>query len=445
LDEPISPNTNLRPRDRIGLSAHYFFIFAALGFVATFLPLFLRDRGLTLTQIGALSAILALAGAGTQVPLGMLSDRIGRRKPLVIGGGLILGGLYLLLGRIQSFPGFCALYFAIGTLFFTIATLTNALISDWTAGTRSTGRNFGITRIWGSLGFIASLVVASVVPKVSEGGNLLPAITVLYWIGALSIIPVSEPERRRHESQRTFEDLPKLLKNANLSIFLAAFLLYRICENGGISFLSIYLRNLDASRSLIALAFAFNALVEIPFMVWVGGASDRIGRRPPLVIAFLTNPLRLFLYSLLVRPADVFFVQLFHGLTFSFALVGSLAFVADLSPGRLRATGQGLLNMVSALAMAAGPFLGGLVADRTSISAMYVWLAAIALTGGIVFLLFVRESHPELSAERLAARISVRHPLLRPVVKILSQPLLGRAGGLTEKDCDIDRTGRVGL
>ena len=420
--------SSLRPRDRLGLSSHYFFMFAAAGFTIAFLPLFLRGRGLSLTQIGALGAIYALAGASTQVPLGALSDRLGRRKALAVAGALALGATYLLFDRARGFPDFCLLYLVTGTLFFTIATLTSTLISDWTAGTRSTGRSYGITRIWGSIGFIATLVVVSAFPGVTRGANLLPAIAVLLWFSGLCISSVAEPEQHSREPQPLFKGVPRLLRNTNLSVFLLTFFLFRMCESGSLSFLSIYLEDLKASRSLIALAFAFSAVVEIPFMIWVGGASDRIGRRPPLVIAFLAMPLRLFLYSQLARPADVFFIQLFHGLTFSFMLVSSLAFVADLSPGELRGTGQGMLTMVAAAAMGLGPFLAGWMGDRVSISSMYIVLAGVAFVSGLIFILFVHESHPELNAERLDMRAARRHRLLRPGVNFLSRPIFALIG-----------------
>jgi len=421
-------------RDRIGLSSHYFFSFAAIGFTAAFLPLFLKSRGLSLTQIGALTAIYSLAGASLQIPFGALSDRLGSRKPLAISAAMLLGATYLLLNRVRGFPGFCGVYLIAGILFFTIATLTSALLSDWTAGTRSTGRSYGVTRIWGSTGFIVTLAIVSLMPSITSGSNLLPAIAGLFWLGGLSIGLVGEPQRGSAERRSLFKGLPRLIGNRNLSVFLFTFFLFRLCESGSMSFLSIYIQQLGGSRSLIALAFALAAIVEIPFMVWVGGMSDRIGRRPPLVMAFLAMPVRLFLYSRLHDPMNVFYIQLFHGLTFSFMLVASLAFVADLSPGDLRATGQGLLGMTAGLAATLGPLLGGVFADQISISSMYLTLMGIALTAGVVFILFVHESHPEISMERLDARAASKHILLRGFAGILSRPILGRLRGADTLD-----------
>lgn len=410
-------------RNRYCVSSQFFFSFCATAFTVTFLPLYLRGRGLTLTEIGTLGAIYAFAGAVVQIPLGSLSDRLGRRKPLAVIAALILGSVYLLVMRAGSFWEFFGLYLTAGVLFFTIATLMSALISDWTAGTRTTGAVYGGTRIWGSIGFIASLVLMSRFPAITEGQRFLPVVTALFWLGGLSVLMVAEGKHQPREHRPLLKGLPKLFGNTNLTVFLSALFLYRICESSSYAFLSIYLKELHGGSSLIAMTFAFSAIVEIPFMLYVGGASDRMGRRPPMVLAFLSLPLRLFLYSQLRNPTDILYIQLLQGFTFSFMLVPSIAFVADLAPGELRATGQGLLSMISGIAAATGPFLGGWLADRLSISSMFATTALIASVAGMIFILFVRESQPDLSAEHIGNRIGRWHPILRPVVRLLSKPI----------------------
>ena len=413
-------------RNRRGLSAHYFFSFAALGFTATFLPLFLRSRGLSLKQVGALSAIYALSGACAQIPVGALSDKLGSRRPVSVLAAILLGVTYLLFNSARSFGQFFVLYLVGGILFYTVATLTSALISDWTAKTGNTGHYYGTTRIWGSIGFIVTMVIVSAVPRMTQGKNLLPFVAVLFWTSGLAISSVVESKHHERSVRPAFHNVPRLLRNRNLALFMLAFFLYRCCEGGGMGFLSIYLNeHLHASRSLISLAFAWNAIVEIPFMLWVGGASDRMGRRPPLVIAFLTLPLRMFLYSQLRNPQDIFFVQLLQGFTFSFMLVPSMAFVADLAPGELRATGQGLLGMTAGIATSAGPFIGGRIAQHLSISSMYMAIAGTALVAGMIFILFVHESQPDVDPEYIRSRIKRWHPILRPVVNLLSRPIFG--------------------
>ncbi len=410
----------LSRRNGFGLSAYYFLSLASQGFVVAFVPLYVKSRGITLTQFGVLSALYAIAGVLTQLPIGMLADRLQHRRPLILAGTALLGGSYLLYGLADSFPQFCALYLLTGSVFFTTATLTSTLISDWTARTGNTASVFGGTRIWGSIGFIVTLAIVGAMPRLISGGNLLPMIAVLFLMSGLTMLPISEPARVRKTEHARLAGVKKLLGNRNLAIFLASYLIYGISQSSTMSLFSLYLQSLGSTKQIIAWAYVVAAVIEIPFMIWVGRASDRIGRRPPLVLAFLTLPLRLFCYSRLVDPTHVFYIQLFHGLTFSFMLVSAMAFVADLSDGD-RATAQGLLSMSNAIAMAVGPSIGGYVADRTSIAVMYGMFSIIALVGGLVFVLFVRESHPGLaSAEHVAGGLLITRPLRR----ILRAPVI---------------------
>lgn len=416
----MSGDTSIARRNGIGLSAYYFLSLASQGFVVAFVPLYVKSRGITLTQFGILSALYAIAGVLTQLPVGMLADRLRHRKPLILAGTALLGGSYLLYNLAGSFQQFCILYLLTGSVFFTTATLTSTLISDWTARTGNTASVFGGTRIWGSIGFIVTLAIAGAMPKLISGGNLLPMIALLFLMSGLTMLQVVEPARVRKSEHARFAGVRKLLGNRNLAIFLVTYLIYGISQSSTMSLFSLYLQSLGGTKQIIAWAYVVAAVVEIPFMIWVGRASDRIGRRPPLVIAFLTLPLRLFCYSRLADPHNVFYIQLFHGLTFSFMLVSAMAFVADLSEGD-RATAQGLLSMSNAIAMAVGPSIGGFVADRTSISAMYGMFSIIALVGGLIFVLFVRESHPELAGVRCAPA----GPLItRPVRRILRAPII---------------------
>lgn len=413
---------SLGRRNGTGLSAYYFLSLASQGFVVAFVPLYLKSRGITLTQFGILGALYAIAGVLTQLPIGMLADRLRHRRPLIIGGTAVLGGSYLLYGPAHTFPQFCGLYLLTGSVFFTVATLTSTLISDWTAKSGNTASVFGGTRIWGSIGFIVTLAIVGVTPTLVSGANLLPMIAVLFLMSGCAILPVVEPARVRHTEHARLAGARKLLSNRNLAIFLVSYLIYGTSQSSTMSYFSLYIQSLGGTKQIIALALVVAAVVEIPFMIWVGRASDRIGRRPPLVIAFLTLPLRLFLYSRLVDPSHVFYIQLFHGLTFSFMLVSAMAFVADLSDGD-RATAQGLLSMSNAIAMAAGPTIGGFVADHSSLSAMYGVFSVIALVGGLVFVLFVKESHPDLTELHRPIGGSM---ISRPFLRLLRAPIISR-------------------
>ena len=66
---------------------------SALLFLPTF---FVQERGLSLQTAGLISGVFPAAGLVSNILAGMLSDRIGRRKPFIWPVGLILPPLYVL-------------------------------------------------------------------------------------------------------------------------------------------------------------------------------------------------------------------------------------------------------------------------------------------------------------------------------------------------------------
>src|SRR4029078_5151936 len=83
-------------RNRIGLYGSYFLGMAAIGFTLPYLPLFLGERGLSDRAIGIVSTLAALSGLA-QFPVGLWSDRIGRRKPFLVAALVVVSLATVLL------------------------------------------------------------------------------------------------------------------------------------------------------------------------------------------------------------------------------------------------------------------------------------------------------------------------------------------------------------
>lgn len=168
--------------------------------------------------------------------------------------------------------------------------------------------------------------------------------------------------------------------------------------------LSLYLQWMGADKAFVSLAYMTSALFEMPFMVWIGRLSDRVGRTRVLAVAFIALPVRLLLLMLLASPLPVLLTQTMHGLTFSVVTAVSMAFIADRVEPRLRASGQGLLMAAASLASATMPVAGGLVADSWGLPAMYGALLLVSIAGSMVF--FVMARHTALAeASRMVSLI----------------------------------------
>src|SRR5437870_6205059 len=100
-------------RNRFGLYGAYFLGMAGVGFTLPFLPLYLGQQGLSDRAIGLVSTLAALAGLA-QFPIGLWSDRLGRRKPFLVAALTLLALATALLGRAHGavWLGFLVVLFA---------------------------------------------------------------------------------------------------------------------------------------------------------------------------------------------------------------------------------------------------------------------------------------------------------------------------------------------
>lgn len=373
----------------LGLWVSGFCYFAALGFVLPFLPLLLKMSNLTYAEIG----IIYMAGLIFQVLLqtlwGALADRIGRRIIIVVAtiAAAIISGLY---PYASSFIQFLLLGLLWYTFLAAATTVTPALAMD-IAGPVTVGRRFGRYRISGSIGWITSTATGGLIAE-SLGIKTIFYLAAIFYLLSAIFIQISirgQPAKKNEASKRG--NLRPLIRNKNFVIFLATIFMANISAATFLSFLSLYISKLGGSDVVIGWAFSIAAVTEIPCMTYLGALSDKIGRKPLLVAALFSYPIRLFLYTLVSEPNLTLPIQLLHGLTFGVFYVASVAFVSDITL-ESRGTALGLYNTASYAGSAAGSALAGALADSQGLVNMYRFMTAFSFVPALLFTFTAKET-----------------------------------------------------
>ena len=372
------------------LSAYFFLYFGGVAFNVTFLPIFLKSRGLSLSEMAVLWAVAATVGGITQARIGHWSDSIGSRRLLAALGIILLSASYLFYDHAHTFWQFVPLYLWSGLCLLIGFTLPQAIISDWTSASRGTAHGFSITRIWGTLGFIAALVTVTAWPGVASGVRFLYWVTGLYAVSVVPLVLVREGPITRTDHS-LLRGTARVLRSGKSWVFLICFVAFRLTETGVLNYTGLYLKGLGAGERVIASAYWICAVAEIPIVLTIGRISDRVGRKLPLMVAFAVWPARLYAYSLITAPASIFYVQLFHGFTYGIVLICSVAYMSDIAPRDLRGTAQGLLNTANAVAMALGPLLTGFLGDALGLAATFRVMAVMMVIGFVALTTLVRE------------------------------------------------------
>jgi len=124
--------------------------------------------------------------------------------------------------------------------------------------------------------------------------------------------------------------------------------------------LPLYAERLGATPSEVGLVLAVHALAQLLFLPAWGWASDRIGRRPVILVSLLGTVGAFALLAVADALAWIYVARALSG--FFAASVGTAqAVVTDVTAERDRAGGMGLIGASVGLGMVLGPVLGGVL------------------------------------------------------------------------------------
>jgi len=166
---------------------------------------------------------------------------------------------------------------------------------------------------------------------------------------------------------------------------------------------------------LIAL-YAIMQLVCAP--VW-GSLSDRIGRKPVLMISMVGNGLTLLLFGLSTRMWMLFVARTLSGLLASATMPAAMAYIGDNTAEQDRGGGIGQLGAAAGLGIILGPALGGWLAGD-SLAAPFFIAAGLSLVSLLLIALLLPESLPQATRRR-EGRVRLVNP--RELWRALRGPL----------------------
>ena len=368
------------------LSCFYFAYFAHLGAFVAYFSLWLQARGYSPPEIAAVLAVPALLRIAAPALWGWFADSIAAR---------LRGGQ----------PAFVALLSALAAASFAMLTQASdlhavfgwvALTALFTAGvlplvdamalaalSAQPGR-YGPVRLWGSIGFTASVLAAGAWLDRAPVTVLLPLVAALMLCAAFSALAL--PQARTESPPADPKGALQVLREPRVAVFFAACFCMTVAHGALYAFYSIYLVETGYSTTTVGVLWTLGVLAEIAVFVALPALFRRYSLRVILLASFAAAALRFVAIGWGVEsPALLALAQLLHGLTFGAYHAAAIAAVHRLFGGALAVRGQALYASLSyGLGGAAGILLSGWSWSALGPGLTFTISAAFGLAGALL-------------------------------------------------------------
>lgn len=185
--------------------------------------------------------------------------------------------------------------------------------------------------------------------------------------------------------------------------------------------LPLYAERFGASPLTIGILLAIYSLMQMLFAPILGRWSDRIGRRPVLLVSILGSSAGFLLMGLAHALPLLFLARIIDGITGG-NISTAQAYIADITPPEQRSKGMGLIGAAFGLGFIFGPAIGGLM-SRFSMNAPFFFAAGLAAMNAVAVYLFLPESlareHRTPGGSRATVLGALREALGTPLAVVM--------------------------
>ena len=379
-----------RPVWFLGLTS--LFTDAATEMIYPLLPVYLsRVLGATAVSLGIIEGVAEGVNSFLKVISGYWSDRVSRRRPIVIGGYALSSLARPFIAVTTSWPQVLVIR-SLDRVGKGIRGAPRDVMLARFATPATRGRIYGFHRAMDHSGAIVGPLLATVILffapeqyRLLFGLTVIPgaiAVALLFFVDETAAIESPTPQQRTPEPPK-HERLPRRV------IALLGVLLVFGLGNSADAFLLLRLSDALGGVTYVPLLWSAIHVVKASLSTWGGGLSDRFGRKRMIISGWMIYAVVYFGFATSTSPAAFIAWFLFYGVYFAFAEGAEKALIADLTPPDRRGAAFGWYNAVTGVGVLIASVLFGELYEHCGAPAAFMTGAGLAGVAAVL-LLFIR-------------------------------------------------------
>jgi MFS family permease len=367
-----------------------FFMDVSSEMIYPLIPLFLANvLGINKSMIGLIEGIAEATASLLKVFSGWISDRIGKRKGLMLAGYAVSTLSRSIIATAGTWQKVLVSRF-VDRLGKGIRTAPrDAIIADSTDSARL-GRAFSFHRSMDTMGAVVGPAIALVLLQLYSNSYKR-----VFWLsmipGAMAVLIIALFIREKNSSAVGPVKRPRLtlkLFGWKVKFFIFITTLFAL-GNSSDAFLILRAEQVGIPLFMIPAVYLMFNLVYSLSAIPAGIAADKFGKKKLILLGFILFALLYYGFGTAATETDIWLLFGLYGVFMGLTEGIQKAFLATIIPPDFKATAFGVYSTAAGFAALPASLIGGLLWDRVSPSATFYFGAATASLAAFLFVILV--------------------------------------------------------
>ncbi|MEM1582082.1 MAG: MFS transporter [Candidatus Bathyarchaeia archaeon] len=365
---------------------------AAMGYVASVLPLYALEFGAEVTTIGPIWTLSSLVNFIMALTWGSISDRRAERMIHVIIGTSVLSLICILYASVSNLHQLIILMISEAAFGSSQALPTFMTIVSELSKVDERGKTMGLYWAGGSVGWALSVSFAGFIAEKYgiRRGFYLSALLYLLSVVIAKVLVSRYADKNLIKRNIRFREVIRGFRRLGLTfmVFWFATICFYISDIVKISYVLIFFeQEVGLNRDIAAFILSLGTWAEIPVLPLLGLWSDKIGRKPLILTGLFSAFAFNALISISQSAIQAALTMLLVGIAWGAFTSSSSALIGDLIEEENRAKAMSLYSSSASIASIVAPSFMSFVILKTNFRMAFNVIAVVVLIGFLLILI----------------------------------------------------------